>query len=469
MSKRLVSVQVARDLLWGAREAPGLIEETIGFKPATAGLKNVHFMNDLAQTVLGGCPPDGGDLLCKVIREGVSKDEDNSEESLRADMRFGVAFSRAYPVALGAAQVKRLRLGARALLNVDQGMYAPGIQMASSVATHRALLGADGFRRFRMGAYLASVLDDDAKARFRNLYESDADPVSLALKPLFQRGDLQTGGGARVVGRHSKTQFDADLGKALAQVLRQPLSKPTVLRAFALASCLGFILKVFGAGMREGRPVLLALGGDEDGGPRPLREKAVISMRRGGAELDRRLAQLVAAAKDAKHLWHEPKTSEANVEIKDGAPDEMALELIERLHEFRAEEDDDVKQMYWPQDAVTSLGRRAGIIQPRVNHAGWGSYLALTSEAVEVVSLMLLPWGERADWRAFWTDARARLGIVIGANDDEDMHVLKTAGVLNVSLEDLSENSKSILAQAVRRGVARLLPDSGTEIGGYEE
>ena len=268
--------------------------------------------------------------------------------------------------------------------------------------------------------------------------------------------------------RRATTQFDADLGKALAQVLRQPLSKPTVLRAFALASCLGFILKVFGAGMLDGRPILLALAGDDDTRPRPLREKAVISMRRGGAELDRRLAQQIAATKDAKHLWREPKTSEANVEVKDGTTDEMALELIERLHDFRTE-DDDVKRMYWPQDAVMSLGRRAGIVQPRISRAGWGSYLALTPETVEVMSLMLLPWGQRADWRAFWAEARARLGILIGANDDEDMHLLKTANVLNVSLEDLSDNSEWILTQAVRRGVARRLPDSGAEIGGYEE
>ena len=43
MPKRRVSVQAARDLLWGVRGAPGLIEDVIGFVPATGGLKNVHY------------------------------------------------------------------------------------------------------------------------------------------------------------------------------------------------------------------------------------------------------------------------------------------------------------------------------------------------------------------------------------------------------------------------------------------
>jgi hypothetical protein len=469
MSRRRISVQVARDLLWGAGEAPGLIEETVGFSPATGQLKAVHFMNDLAQTVLGGCPEGRGDLLCMVIREGVGREgEDNSEAALRADQQFGAVFSRAYPVALGAAQVRRLRLGARALLNVDQGMYAPKTQMASSVATHGALLGADGFRRFRMGAYLANILDDDAKTRLRRLYDSDSDPVSFALKPLFQPGALQADGTARI-GWASPTPFDFDLGEALARVVQQPLSKPTVLRALALGSCLGFVLKVFGAGRPHGRPVLLALSGDDEARPGPLREKAVISMRRGGADLDRKLAQQVAAAAGAKSLWREPKSAEPTVEVDLRAPAEMALDMIQRLREFRSAEDDDVKRMYWPQDAVTSLGRKAGIILPRSARAGWGMYLALTPELVEVVSLMLLPWGQRMEWRAFWAEARARLGIIIGANDDEDMNALEASGVLNVSLEDLSQNAERILAHAVRRGVARRLPDSGAEIGGYEE
>ncbi len=470
MPKRRVSVEAARDLLWGRRDAPGLIEEVIGFGASTGGLKNVHFMNDLAQTVLGGLPAESGDLLCRVIREVIGgEDEDNSEAALRSDPRFGAAFSRAFPVSLGSAQIRRLRVGARALLNVDQGMYLPGTQMASSVATHQALLGAEGYRRFHMGGYLASVLDDDARSRLRGLYTTDADPVSRALKPLFQPGVLVQERSGRGAVTRALTPFDRDLGAALAQILRQPLSKPTILRYFALGGCLGFILKVFGAGMTDGRPALLALSAEQDGGPRPLREKAVLSMRRGAAELDRLLGRLIAASKDARSLWREAKPSEAAVDVDDGSQEEMAAALLEALRRQRVDDETETRRFYWPQDSIIALGRRAGLIHPRSAKAGWGTFLALSPEIVEVLSLMLLPWGERRSWRAFWADVRDKLGIVIGAGDDEDMRRLHGVGVLNVSLEELSNNAEVILDQAVRRGVARRLPDSGAEVGGYEE
>ena len=87
-------MEAARDLIWGRRDAPGLIEEVIGFGSATGALKNVHYMNDLAQSVVGGLPADSGDLLCHVIREGVGEEaEDNSEPTLRADRRFGEGFA----------------------------------------------------------------------------------------------------------------------------------------------------------------------------------------------------------------------------------------------------------------------------------------------------------------------------------------------------------------------------------------
>jgi hypothetical protein len=470
MPRRRISIDAARDVIWGRRDAPGIIEELVGFGPATGALKNVHFMNDLAQTVLGGLPADGGDFVCRVIREGVGKeDEDNTETTLRADGRFGGAFSRAYPAQLGTAQVRRLRLGARALLNIDEGIYAPGTQMASSVATHAALLGAEGFRRFRMGTFIAGILDEDARSRVRALYTSDADPVSRALKPLFQQGALAPDRSSRAALARRPTAFDRDLGAALGLILRQPLSKPAILRTFALGSCLGFILKVFGAGADDGRPVLLALGADEDVPAGPLREKAVLSLRRGGADLDRRLAHLVADSKEAKGLWRDAKAGEAAVEVADDAPSEMAQSLIEALRRVKGDDDADTKKMYWPQESILALGRRAGLIQPRNLKAGWGSYLALSSEMVEVLGLMLLPWGERMSWRAFWALVRERFGFIIGANDDDDMNRLNAAGVLNVSLEELSDNSERLLEYSVRRGIARRLPDSGAEIGGYEE
>jgi hypothetical protein len=425
-------------------------------------------MNDLAQTVVGGVPPDGGDLLCRVIREGVREDEDNSEATLRADRRFAAAFTRAYPVELGSAQVRRIRLGARALLNVDAGMYAPGTQMASSVATHKALLGGEGFRRFHMGAYLATILGEESRASLCALYASDNDPVSCALKPLFQRGELQPDrSGPRA--ERPLTPFDSDLGRALGLILRQPLSKPAVLRAFALGGCLGFVLKVFGAGMPDGRPVLLALAADQPRGTRPLREKAVLSLRRGVAALDRHVATLLAASEHASQLWRQPKSAEAAIEVQDGPPQQMALALIEALRRGHSGGDEaDAQRIYWPHDAMLSLGRRAGVIQPKTNALGWGSYLALSPEMIEVLTLMTLPWGTRRSWRVFWAEVRDRLGIVVGANDDHDLQTLRLAGVAGVSLEDLSDNAELLLAQSVRRGVARRLPDSGAEVGGYE-
>src|SRR5882762_1676965 len=140
MPKRRVSMEATRGVLQGRRDQAGLLEKLIGFATATTSIKNVHIMNDLAQTVLGGAPEDAGDLLCRTIREGIVDEKyDNSDAGLREDPRFAEKYSRAFPVELGSAQVRRLRLGARTLLNVDGGMYLPGSQMASSVATHAAL------------------------------------------------------------------------------------------------------------------------------------------------------------------------------------------------------------------------------------------------------------------------------------------------------------------------------------------
>lgn len=468
MPKRRISIEAARELLHGSREHAGMFEQVVGFGAGTAALKAVHVMNDLAQTVLGGCPKDGGDLLCRVIREGIGDDEDNGEATLRRDVRFGADFSRAFPIALGSAQVRRLRLGARALLNVDGGMYLPSTQMASSVATNKALLGAEGFRRFRMGRYLAAVLDETARARLVDLYSSDRDPVSKALRPLFQAGEGV--GDRNALSSRELSGFDRELGRGLGQILRQPLSKPAILRNLALASSLGLALRVFGAGFTEGRPVMLALNTGQRVTP-SLREKAVLCLRRCTAEFDRELARSVAASSAARDLWRDAKAGDGSVEVTDGAPEAMAQELIEKLRRARQAngDDGDSKRIYWPQDGMVAFGRRGGFILPKDNRAGWGVYLCLTPEAVEVLALMLLPWGERVSWTEFWAEVRRRYGVVVGANQHEDAEFLSSAGVSNASLEDLSRNAMALLEQSVERGVARLLPDSGAEVGGFEQ
>ena len=145
------------------------------------------------------------------------------------------------PRSLGRKRILQVRAAAGALLNVDGGMYKPGDNKASSVATHRDLLGFEGFRRFRVGAYLAAILEDDGRRRIRELYLNAQDPVSRALLPLFAEEALvdKQHGGRPIV----PTPFDRSLGRALLTLLQQPLSKPTLLRYLALGSVLGIVLK----------------------------------------------------------------------------------------------------------------------------------------------------------------------------------------------------------------------------------
>jgi hypothetical protein len=467
MPRLRMSFEVVRAVLQGRKDQRGLFEEMVGFASGTTSLKNVHIMNDLAQTVCGGAPDEAGDLLCRIIREGFEDDRyDNSEAALRRDPRFGNAFERAYPVMLGTEQVRRLRLAARALLNVDGGMYAAGDQMASSVATNSALLGAEGFRRFRIGAFISSVLDEAGRQRIKELYSTDTDPVSRTLRPIFQQGPL-VDRAPRRSGKSSLTPLDRALGESLGVLLSQPLSKPLLLRYLALASCMALILKIYGAGREAGRPALLALPSQSEGASRPLREKAVLSLRRGVAEFDHALSKRIAEVSDAA-LWRPAKPGEAVVEVPEGDRLKSSTELVEALRGARSGGDDEEGKIYWPQDFAASLGRRAGFILPKDVRAGWGNYLALSPEAVEVLVLMFVPHGQQIGWRTLWARVRDELGLVIGANQPEDAALLDQVGVPNVSLQDLSDNAMALLEQSVRRGVARYLPDSGAEVGVYE-
>jgi len=208
-----------------------------------------------------------------------------------AKIAFAEKYSRAFPVELGSAQCAGWRLGARALLNVDGGMYLPGSQMASSVATHATLLGAEGFRRFRVGAFIAALLDDDSRARVRQLYMTDRDPVSQALRPLFQEGSLVERSPRRRP-RIERTPFELALGRTPGCTSQTPAQQ-----ASPVTACGTWHLPLgHSSNLRCGAKVWStrnpsACGGAR-GGPRPLREKAVLSLRRCVSEFDHAVADL---------------------------------------------------------------------------------------------------------------------------------------------------------------------------------
>ena len=211
-----IEVDVLRGLLMGRDGTPGVFERTVGFQTATNAIKGVHIVNDLAQTVLGGAPDHGGDLLCRIVREQkTDAGEDNSDETLRRDPVFGAPYARAFPATLGAERVTRARAACSAVLTFDGGMYRAGDRMASSLATHRALLGFEGFRRFGVGRYLANLLGEAGRSRVADLFDSPTDPLSRALSPLLLEAPLKD---THPRGRDATpelSELDRDLGRRL--------------------------------------------------------------------------------------------------------------------------------------------------------------------------------------------------------------------------------------------------------------
>lgn len=461
--KRL-DAEGVRDMLAGSKGNPGLFERALGFRTSTTAIKGVHLMNDLAQCTLGGTPQHRGDLLCRVIREDKA-DEPNGDRDLRDDERFGDAYGRAYPVALGAQRVSRLREAARLLLNADGGMYRAGDAMASGLATHRDLLGAEGFRRFGVGRYLHRALGVDGRQRVRELFTSETDPVTQALRPLLLRQPLEEKGPS--LFEAPSTPLDEALGRRLTALTRQPLSKPTLLRYVCLAGSLAVTLKIYGLGRQAGRPTLLALPVHRwVGRSRPGREEAVQSLKQAVDALDRRLAELMPSHPNAQPLWDERPKRGADILEVPSAPSlsEGALGIIQASREQWSSGS---KALYWPDRFAVALGKKAGCVGPLNDHAGWSKYMTLTPELVELLTLMYVPAGSPAlPWRELWRQVADELGLLIGANSHEDDLALKAAGVLHVDLGQLAESSDEVLRQAVARGVARRLPDAGAEAGG---
>jgi hypothetical protein len=471
---RRLSIRLAREIMAGTPEHMGLIQSTLGFRTGTNSIKPVHIMNDLAQCVLGGAPAHGGDFLCRLIREW-KEEEPNSEEDLRHDPAFGDAFRRAYPQVLGHRQITNLRRAAGVILNADLGMYKPGDSMASGLATHRDLLGFEGFRRFRTGRYLANILGDEGRRLVAKLYLSTNDPVSRALRPVLVEADLVDKQSAS--GRMPPlTPFDTSLGRGLTRLLSQPLSKPTLLRYFAMGATLGIVLKVLGAGRTNGRPSILAVPEQEEGEAMPLRKQAVQSMTVAISALDAHLASLLPSHPLAEQLWGTSvEAGEAALEIGRGSnlaacAEQViaALRAAKGKTKDKADEDDQEKEKdkdnYWPDSFAAALGKQSGFIDG--GGYGWGRRFVLSGEMTEVLVLMSVSAGERVDWRSLWTGVRDHLGLVVGAQAHVDAQVLESAGVLHVSFEELSRSSEVLLERAIRRGVARHLPDSGAQVGG---
>lgn len=478
--RKVEYASVYRVLMTLNEDSPGVFEQILGFRPSSASIKGVHLINDLAQTTLGGAPDHGGDFLCKVIRPDAATEERTTEADLRADRRFGAAFNRAFPKDLGARRVHSLRKAARLVTNFDGGMYKAGDNMASGLVTHRALLGFEGFRRLRVGQYIWQLLQQDGRERLRKLFSDEGDPVTRAMRPLLLEGTLVDK--VRRAPSPPPSPFDLELGRGLSALMDHQLSKPVTLRLLALMASVGVILKIVGVGRERGCPLVLALSAEQEGPTKVLREEAVTALQRGFDEFYRVVAARMPAHPNAGDLWRRSKEGGLSFEVSGGmsiedVTGEIVAEARKVRLKVRAEEDDESigavsgvgseRPVYWPERFAYGLGRRAGCVLPREDRAGWGKHLALTPEHVEALVLMVVPRGSTPmPWRAFWAQVRERFGIVVGANAAADAVALRQIGVPHASPQQLAANANMLLAQAVRRGVARRLPDSGAEVGG---
>lgn len=434
----------------------GVFRSLLGFGTGTGVIKGVHIMNDLAQCVLGGAPEGAGDLLCRVIRgDKIEGGEDNSDALLREDITVGSDYRRAFPETLGTPEVTRLRDGVGALLSFDGGMYKAGDQMASGLATHLSLLGFDGFRRFGVGRYLSQVIGDAGQSRIGELFSTPTDPHTRAMAPLMIDQRLKDTH-PPALHAQSLSAFDRSLGTALTTLISQPLTKPNLLRMFMLAASLGICLKLLGVGAPGGRPTTLATSADDVGPGRLLRQEAVQSFRRGLNNLNAAITEAAVS----HPVWPQvlsPQQRQGRSSFESELDPEKVIAAARRSSDA----------IYWPDSFAIALGRKAGCVMPKRDHAGWGKHLVLTGDLIEALVLMFVPHGsEPIAWPELWDRIRDDLGLVIGADDFGDPHLLRAAGVLHVNAEDLAKNSDNMLAMAIRRGVARRLPDSGAEAGG---
>ena len=466
-AKRIDAAAVQR-LLAGSKEDPdpGVFRSLLGFHTGTTSIKAVHVMNDLVQCLAGRIPSHGGDFICRVIRQHHehSADEGNGDAALRTDERLGVAYKQAYPERLGSQLITELRHAAEVVVNADGGVYRAGDRMASSLATHIGLLGKEGFRSFRVGAFLARILNAGGRKTLLSLFESDSDPVSRFLRPLFKGTTFDVV--AQEDTGHIQSEFDGVLGRRLSNLLLQPLSKPALLRHFALACSLGILLKVHGVGRGQARPAILALAAATDEQRRrSLRSQAVQALVRGRDKLDQAIARMLQGDRRFRPLLETRLSSETPcIEVpRSQEGEELALSVVRAMRKHKASKRETA--VYWPDEFALQLAKKSGVIWP-LQARGWKQYVVLTSEHVEMLWLMFGSAGGAMEWRYFWREVRNKLGIVVGADPYDDACFLEDCGVKRCELEALKANGNQLLDQSSRRGLVRRLPDGAAEIGG---
>jgi hypothetical protein len=147
--------------------------------------------------------------------------------------------------------------------------------------------------------------------------------------------------------------------------------------------------------------------------------------------------------------------------------DPSATEVLRAARDEFSSESADTKGVYWPETALTAVGRRAGFVEPQSDNGGWPKRLVLAPDHIEALILMFSsPDSKALGWSDFWGLVAENLGLRVGANLSRDAHDLRQAGLNQVNPVALSVNAEQLLAIAVTRGVARRLPDSGAEVGG---
>ncbi len=441
---------------------PGVFSRTLGFYTRTNVLKGVHVMNDLAQTALGGTPQHRGDLLAAAAREPHRTDkEDAGDAACRQAKGYGERYAAALPEAMTPHERMRLRHGIRAVVAHDGGIYVPGKGMNSGLVTHIGLLGSDkNFVNVGIGRYLFEILSEEGKEEVRRIFRDRSDPHTRALLPLLWDAPLTPL--ERTLPDLTPSPFDLGLGVGLSSLLGHRLSKPTRLRLFLLGGALGLCLKGLGVGQPDGRPVAFATPGGATRSDQQARRVATQAWQRGMVGLERALSAALSADPRFPAVLYEARPAMVALPFQASSGDAADVLAAARGHDFA-----ESKDVYWPDKALIAFGKRAGCIEPLSDQAGWGKRLALTADHLEALTLMFTQPSERAvPWELLWSRIAEAIGLRVGANPTRDAQALRASGSVDVPMEALAKNAEALLQVAVRRGVARRLPDSGAEAGG---
>jgi len=464
-------LELLRQTLMGDKEQPGIFAQTTGFKTSTTAIKGVHIINDVAQTVLGGRPGHRGDFLARVVRQNHVA-EQNDDRRLRAHPAFGDDYQHAFPEDLSEAHRYALRHALETVVTFDGGIYQPSTAMASGLVAFKDLLGDEGFRRFGVGAFMARLLGPVGMEQLRALLNDPSDPMTRLLAPLCIDSEWKSaevhseGHGAASRESSPLSTFDLALSLRLQQLLRQPLSKLTRLRFLLLGFTLGLQLRLLGQGRPGGHPIVLASVPLPGGASRPAREEAIQAFSSGLTLHHRVLAQSLLAHPNAQQLFARSPVREHRCLsfVALDTPLARAGALLDAASEYRWGSEE--RRLYWPEDFMVALGRKAGLVMPQRDHGGWGKHLSLTPDALEALIMMFVPAGQTLPWKTLWEQVAEELGLLIGVGEDADRARLRDAGMLQLRSEALEQCASNALTIALDRGLARRLPDEGAEVSG---